>query len=648
MNMVTLSGLIISVGLVVDSSIVVLENIYRHHKQDPSQNISHQVMKGASEVAFPITAGMLTTVLVVLPAMFTGGYTQRIMRPLNIMITSTLIFSLLVSLTVIPLLSERLLAIQRKARTRLERWISGVEGFINHITQFYLNLLKIALNWRILTFAFAVAMFVLTLKIALPLIGAELMPPMDVGISIVEFDTPSDYQANEVEQVLSRIESMIQEEPSVKMMSSVVGSESGEISFGAGGSTTQSGKITVHLSDRLQREKSIWQIQDHWREQLRSIPGVRTFRVSEYGATPLSTTKAPLDIIIQGSNTKVIRNLADEVLESIKGISGLMDVHRSWYFDKTIYDLEVDPFLARLYKTSPNDIGRELKTAVQGIPVSNMSLDEFLDIPIRIQYAEQDMNFPNQLKEAYITTQFGQIPLRALATASKQKDQPFITRENLQNSIDVTAVNHTYTIAQVAQKVQQRLSSIEIPRGYSIEISGTYTDMQESRATMGQALLLGIVLLYFLLVSMFQSFSHPLTIMAAIPFTIAGAIWGLLFFDKPMCNPAMMGLILVGGTIVNNSILLLDFILTARKQGLSKNQAIQQSVRLRNRPILMTTTSTVIGLTPLIFELAVGLERMSPLGIVAASGLIIGTFLTMILVPVAYSLLDSLLESLRS
>jgi multidrug efflux pump subunit AcrB len=162
---------------------------------------------------------------------------------------------------------------------------------------------------------------------------------------------------------------------------------------------------------------------------------------------------------------------------------------------------------------------------------------------------------------------------------------------------------------------------------------------------MGGALQIGFVLLYILLVAIFKSFRHPVTIMAAIPLAVAGAFWGLLLFDKPMCKPAMMGMVLLGGTIVNNSILLLDFIINTRAQGVPKQEAILQAVRLRIRPILMTTVSTVIGLTPLILALAIGLERMSPLGIVAATGLIVGTFLTMVVIPVFYSVFDSLAQA---
>ena len=303
----------------------------------------------------------------------------------------------------------------------------------------------------------------------------------------------------------------------------------------------------------------------------------------------------------------------------------------------------VDPALARLYRTTPADVAAELKGVVKGVPASAMRLTGYLDIPIVVQYAADDISDPAQLSDAYVSTQFGPLPLRAMAVLDSERDQPFITRERLRNTIDITGVNRVYTIGQVVEMVRGRLVAIPLPAGYSVEVSGTMADMKGGNQEMGKALLIGFVLLYILLVAMFRSFGQPITIMSAIPLAVAGALWGLLLFDKPMCKPAMMGMILLGGTIVNNSILLLDFILNARKAGMEKDEAILQSIRLRIRPILMTTVSTVIGLLPLVFEMAVGLERMSPISIVAAMGLGVGTFLTMIVIPTVYSSMDSLL-----
>jgi len=470
---------------------------------------------------------------------------------------------------------------------------------------------------------------------------------MDTGIAIVEFDTPGTDTPQQVESVLNQVEKMIYDQPGVETVSSVVGSEPGQISFGSGGATTQSAKITIHLVNRKHRNETIWQIEDKWRKALRKIPGVRSFRVSEYGATPLSTTKAPLDIIISGPDTHVISRLADQCMAALKGLPGLVDIRRSWYADKVENDIRFDPSLTRVYHTTPAAATRELKAAIKGIPATQMRLEGFLDIPVNVQYGDKDIDTPDKLGQTYVTTKFGAVPLRAMATITRKHDQPFITRENLENTIDVTGGNYIVTIAQVAKMVNKRLADIKPPQGYSIDVAGTFADIRTGQQEMGRALLVGIVLLYFLLLAMFRSFGHPITIMAAIPLAVAGAMWGLLLFDKPMCKPATMGMILLGGTIVNNSILLLDFIIEARKKGMPKHEAILETVRLRIRPILMTTASTIIGLTPLIFEMAVGLERMSPLGIVAATGLLAGTFLTMIVIPVVYSSLDSAGEGIR-
>ncbi len=642
LNMVTLSGLIIAVGMVVDASVVVLENIYRHYREMAEPDAALAAREGAAEISLATTAGMLTTVIVLVPVMFTGGYTQQTMRPLNMMISSTLVASLLIALTVVPLMASRLLARPHEHRNIIERIFGVTDKGVGLLASFYLGILRRALRWRVVTLALAIGFFVVTMKTVPPLIGGELMPPMDTGIVNLVFDTPSDDSPAEVERTLGEVEKAIYTQQGVLTVSSIVGSEPGQTSFGGGGATAQSGKVIVHLVDRTQRKETIWQIQDKWRDALRLIPGVRTFRISEYGATPLSTTRAPLDVIISGPDSDVVSRLADRCLDALKGLPGLVDVRRSWYADKTEYRVTVDPALARLYQTTPADVALELKAIVKGVPATAMRLAGYLDIPITVQYASRGIDRPGLLSQAYVSSKFGPLPLRALATVESRRDQPFITRERLQNTIDITGVNRIFTIGQVAAMAKKRLAKVKTPEGYSLTMSGTMANMKTGKQEMGRALMIGFVLLYILILAMFHSFRHPITIMAAIPLAIAGGLWGLLIFDKPMCKPATMGLILLGGTIVNNSILLLDFILNARERGMGRDEAILQAVRLRIRPILMTTVSTIVGLSPLVFEMAVGLERMSPLGIVASIGLLVGTFMTMVVIPVVYSSMETL------
>lgn len=641
--MVTLSGLIVAVGMVVDASIVVLENIYRHFKEMKEPNARIAAREGASEVSLAVTAGMMTTVIVLVPVMFSGGYTQQTMRPLNLMISAALLASLLVALTVIPLMASRLLGRGSGRPNAIERLFGYTDKGVGVLARMYMGVLRKALHWRIVALLLAAGFYWVTMQVVPPLIAGELQPAMDTGIVTVEVETPTEYNIRQVEHVLSQVEDLIYCQPGVLTTSSVVGSEPGQISFGGGGATVQSIRIIVRLVDRMHRNHDIWEIQDEWREALREIPGVKSFRVTEYGATPVSTTKAPLDIIVSGPDSSVVDGLAEKCLEAIKGVPGLVDVRRSWYVDKLEQQVIVDPALARLYDTSPAQTATELKAAVKGLPAGSMRLKGFLDIPIWVQYAAEDIQEPSQLQEVYVPSRFGPLPLRAIARVEAKLEQPFITRERLQNTIDVTGVNRIYTIGQVAKMVNKRVAGIPLPHGYAIEVSGTPADMATGSAEMNQALKIGLVLLYLLLLAMFKSFRHPAAIMAAIPLAIAGAMWGLLLFDKPMCKPGTMGMILLGGTVVNNSILLLDFILNARKAGIPKDEAILQSVRLRIRPILITTVSTIVGLIPLAFEMAVGLERMSPLGVVASTGLFIGTFMTLIVIPVVYSSLESLM-----
>lgn len=655
LNMVTLSGLIVAVGMVVDGSVVVLENIYRHHSDSGYKDAGQSALTGASQVALPITAGMLTTVAVLVPVIFTTGYTGRTMRPLNITIVATLVASLLVSLTVIPILAARFFARdqvggatgragrkQGRVSSLIKVLLSPVAKGVEVLTVFYEGLVVLALRFRILTAVILLLFMVFSFRVVKPLLGGEQMPPMDTGIVIVEFNAHTYEKPEAVNRILARIEAVIVEEPSVMSVSSVLGSEPGVISFGGGKATAQSGKITVYLTPRTQRSDTIWEIEARWRKAMSQMTGIRTFRISEYGATPVATTKAPFNAILSGPDPRVLSLLADKALFLLHGSPGLVDLDRSWYLDKIEEIITVDPELAAFYGTSPLKVATELRMAVQGVAATSMRVEGFSDVPVRVRLQADQVDDLNGLGEILVDTPSGRVRLANLATITNLRTQPFITREDQRTTIDITAGNSGLTIAQANGAAKKRLAGLTIPKGYTLEFGGTARDMQETQTSLGNALVIGIALLFILLLAMFKSLAHPVTIILSIPLAAAGGIWGLLLFDKPFCMPALMGFILLGGTIVNNAILMLDFIIKAREDGLDEKEAIVQSVRLRLRPILITAVSTMVGFSPLIFETAVGLERMSPLGIAAASGLLVGTIVTMVAVPVIYSLLASL------
>lgn len=647
LNMITLTGLIVAIGIVVDSSVVTLENIYRRHREMEEPDAGRAALLGTNQIALAITAGIFTTVAVLVPIIFIGGYAQRTIGRLSFTVASTLLASLLVALTVIPLVCSRLLAIERGKPNFIERAASWVDVGVDVLRNIYVRILKHALRWRVITLVLTAAFFVLTMRLIPPIIGDTLMPPMDTGIITVQFTTPATDPPEQVERVLNDVEKVIYEQEGVQMVSSVVGSEAGALSFGTGGATAQSATLTVHLEDRTEREEDTWTIQRRWRRQLRKIPGIQDSTIREYGAMPVPTTRAPIDILISGPDPSILDDLADRCIENLDGVQGLADVQRSWYYGEREQQVKVDPELAKKYGTSTARAARELRAAINGISTTTMRLEDYLDIPIRTRYDSPDVSELQELQNIYVDTDHGPVPLRTLARVESRREQPSITREQLHTTINVTAVTSQLTEGHVTPVMRERLSEVELPRGYEMELGGTVEDMNEVRDKLQGALVVAIILLYLLLLVMFNSFSYPISIMSIIPVAIAGGFWGLLIFDKPMCMPAMMGMIFLAGTKVNDSIMLLDFIVEARESGMSRREAILESIRLRLRPILMTTFSTVVGLSPLALEMAVGLERLSPLAIVAASGMILGTFLTMIVVPVVYSTIDSLLIQAR-
>ena len=309
LNMVTLSGLIIAVGMVVDASIVVLENIFRHYSAMPVPDARRAAEEGTGEVSLAITAGMLTTIVVLTPVMFTQGFTGQVMKPLNLTIIATLVASLLAALTVVPIVAAKLLPRQRAHKNLAEKMVAPVGRAVDALVDLYAALVSWSLRRRALVLILMVVFLGVTGRVVKPLLGGEEMPPMDTGVAFVEFDTDAAAHPAAVEATLHRIEEMVGRTPGVLQISSVVGSEPGAVSFGGGGATTQSGRVTVTLVDRTRRDETIWDIQGRWREELRQIPGVRTARVSEYGATPVSTTKAPLNLILSGPDPAVLDEL---------------------------------------------------------------------------------------------------------------------------------------------------------------------------------------------------------------------------------------------------------------------------------------------------------------------------------------------------
>ena len=575
------------------------------------------------------------------PIIFIGGYVQTVLRPLAVTLSIALAASYVVSVTVIPLLAPLLLRrAAGKGRNRFEGLVHRFDrSVVEPIRDFYVRLTAVALRHRGWFLLAGVVLFLVSAA-QMPLVGRDLMPPMDSGIVKINFETDANTSLAATEAALSRLEQDVRARPEVTSVSSVIGSEPAVISFGSG-RLAQQGQMTVHLLDRFHRDASIWQIEADLRERFRAVPGLRSVDVFDFGATPLSTIRASVDVMISGPELETLDRLGAEVERRLKEQGrGLTSVSRSWTLDGTEVRFRADPEKLALYQVSPAVVAAQLQGAVRGVPGSTLRIPNEDGLPIWVQFPSKGRQAASQLESYAVVTPRGAVPLTQLGTLETRRAPAVITRQGLERTLDVQAYRSVQPISHLQEDVEAALRGLDLPAGYAIRHEGEIKQMDESFGRLGQALALGLVLLYFSLVPAFRSWVHPLTIMSAIPLALIGASWSMLLAGKHGCMPSFMGMILLAGIVVKNSILLIDFIAEARGRGESTLDALIGSVRVRTRPILMTAVGTAVGMIPIAAEWAIGLERLSPLAIVAIGGLLVSTFLTMVYVPVLYSLFE--------
>ncbi len=644
LNIVTMTAVILAVGLLVDDSIVVAENIERHLREK-GLSPREAAISGTKEIMLADLSGTFTTILVLIPIMFVGGYVEKILRELAVVLTMALSASYVVSVTIIPLLAPYVL--HKGENSRVEKILfRASEAFLERLRVFYLGLFRFGVRYKWLLIIPAALLLVMSAKKIMPLVGRDLMPPMDTGIVKVSFEVAPNAPVEEAEKIIQKMEKTLENTPGFIRMATVMGSEPGVISFGAD-RTPRQGTITVHFIDRFHRKKTIWQMEDELYQKFIKIPGLKTLHVFEFGATPLSSIAAPVDVMLAGHDPRLLHQLALQVEKRLYHVHGLVSLSHTWDFDRQEFFILPDLNKLSRYGLSPAVLARELSAGLSGIQASFWRIPEERPYAIKLRLPEDQRTKLEDLLDFLVPTPKGPVPLREFAQVKEHFVRGIIVRQDLLPVIDVLGYRQLAAISHIQAGVNQALQGLKIPSGVKVSQEGEIKPMQESFGRLKKALILSLILLYFSLVPTFHSFRHPLTIMVAIPLALIGAIWGLLVVGRHFCMPAFMGMILLSGVVVNNSILLLDCIERARKKGAELNAAIEGAIRARTRPILMTALSTIVGMLPIAAERAIGLERLSPLAVVAIGGLLVGTVLTLVYVPIFYVLLDRLASLFR-
>ncbi len=644
-DIVTMTAIILALGLLVDNAIVVLENIERNY-QLKGGDLRVIARESTKEIMQAVFSGTFSTIIVLVPIMFLGGYVQKVMFPLVMVLTIALLSSFVVSVTIIPLAAPFIIRHanrdERPALVVLNRLAGYFQSaFVDRARDFFEEAFGFVNRHKVIFLVGILILLPMSMRL-MEIVGRDLMPPMDTGIVKVRVETESDFTVSRAQELLASMEEIVSAQDGVLEQLSYIGSEAGLISFGKG-RTSQQIDMTINYIDRFQRDESVWDLEDVLRREIQGLPGVKYVDVTEFGATPLSSIAATVDVQITGNDFEVLNQVGMDVSHQLAQRPGFTSVSRSWAMDRPEYHLVFDRHECARLGVTPVDVSYQVAIASRGVPISVMRTFNQDGVKIRFRLDKSSRESMQRLLSIPIQTPGGfQVPLNALARAEKVFVPSVITRSGLAYTTNVFGLRATSPVSFLYDQRNAAVEKVDLPAGVKVTSEGEMKQMNESFGRLAKALIVSIILLYFTFVIIFRSYLEPVVIMLSIPFAAIGGVWGLLIVDKHGCMPAFMGFILLTGVIVNNAILLIDFIKVYRREGHTLDEAVKMAIRVRTRPILMTATTTIVGMIPIASEQAIGLERLSPLAVVAIGGLILGTFLTLVYIPVLYILKEKI------
>ena len=625
--------------MLVDDAVVVLENIERH-LSSLKEDLNTAVVQGTKEVIAPVFAGTIATISIMFPLLFVGDFPQKIFRPLVETLIIALIASYFLSITFIPSFSAYL---YRKGvkKSRIELWLESLyQRSFGRLVTPYVSILEYSQGKRAvlrksgMTLA-VVLLFLVSLRGIMPVIGRDLMPPMDTGIIMahVRFST------NEtVDEVLKRIRPFtkwLHSQKEVVMSSIAFGSEPGVLSLGKGSLPTEA-TMSINCVNRFKRKKTIWQLENEIRDHLVRLRNTKAVDVYDFGATAMSSIKAPIDVRLMAEDYNILPGVANDVARHLEKVKGLKSINTSWDKDLTEVRIDIYPNRALEYGLTPAQVAYQLP--LKGYPVTLSSnlvsmQTQFVRLYFTYPYAES----VDSLRLIPIQTPKGPVPLTALASIHYGLTSAKVERDNMLYSIDVNAYRARRPVSIFTSDTNHILKKEVDTSGVVLSQEGDIKQMKDSFTRMIKGTGIGVVLLLMALIAIYRSVRMAIVMILVLPLSMIGAAWAMLIFHKPSCMPSLVGIMLLFGIIIKNSVLLIDFYQEFRKEA-GPFEAAKESVRIRFRPVFMTAFGTIAGMIPIALEWAVGLERLSPLADVAIGGLLIGTILTLIYVPMfAYS-----------
>ena len=649
LNIITLSSISIAIGLVVDDAIVVLENIVRNMKKGSFPREAS--IYGTNEVAMAVIAATLTIIAVFLPLTMLGGLTGEIFGPLGAVVTITIATSVIVSLTLTPMLSSRILKISKtkKEAKGIGAKVGGFnERIITAIDTFYEKTLKFSVNNRPLIIVLAILIFGSSLFLV-NRVGFEFMPESDNGRISAQVELIEGTKLDNTTQLARKIEAIIKEKyPEINMISTSAGSaESGSILsiFQKSGSYIISFIMTLPPVE--ERTRDIFEISDLLRKDLAEFPEIVKYSVNPGGMSSSMSSSSFGMSVGGGSNIEVkifghdfdnTNLVAEQVSTALKKIRGTRDVTISRDKEKPELQIKLDRDKMSNLALSTAMVSSAIRNRINGL-IATQYREEGEEYDIVVNYDESFRQSSVDLENMTIQNLRGQlIRLGDIASIEQFFSPPNIEREDKERLVKVTASLMQTDLSTVTTELNRQVSGMNIPPEIDIEYGGSAKDMQESFRDLIILLILSIILVYIVMASQFESFREPFIIMFSLPFAFTGVFLALWISGTTLNVISFIGAIMLVGIVVKNGIILVDYINLLRDRGVSLKKAVVQGGRLRLRPVLMTSLTMILAMIPLVLSRGEGSEIWRPMGISLMGGLTFSTLITLIVIPVIYTI----------
>jgi len=631
LNIISLGGLALGIGMLVDNSIVVLESIQRYREKGTDSYKA--ALQGTTEVAGAVTASTFTTVAVFFPIVFVEGIAGQLFKDMALTVTYSLLASLVVSLTLVPMLNATLR--RENSKERLTGWLKVLFKPLDKIyRQFYLSYKKIqdiTFGRRKIIFITVIVLF-FTAIFMTRFMGQELIPVISQGEFLINVEFQPGTALKENTAIITDISEVLKKHEEIDSIYELIGRGSrGGISFQE--ERENLSEFTLRLKPGILGKKED-RIMDQVRADLEKFP---TTKVKVYKPR-LFSFKAPLEVVISGNDLEMVKQVSDELLEKIRVVDGIIDLKSSMEEGYPEIQIIFNRALLSSQNMTINSVGAQLRNKIEG-DVATRFIESDREVDIRVRLSEDSRDRVDKISRINIRNGLGMmVPLKALAEIRIKEGPAEIRRILQQKSAVITGNISGIPLDTAKEKVVAAAATIDCGPECSIYLAGQSMEQDVAFSSMIFAIFLAIFLVYLVMASQFESFKKPFIIMFTIPLGIIGVVIVGLVFSMSINVIVLIGLIILSGIIVNNAIVLVDYIGKLEKQGMSKMEAIKTAAQVRWRPIIMTSITTVLALVPMALDFNEGFEIRIPLALTLIGGLIFGTFLTLIFIPLVYSM----------